>query len=50
MLYVYKILGFLLKEIGLFLVGKFFIYCRALGLGLEPAPHSIMLIARFKGE
>ena len=38
MLYFYKILGILLREMGrLFLVGKFCICCGALGLGLEPA-------------
>ena len=36
-LYFYKILDFLLREMGLFLVEKFFIYCGTLGLGLEPA-------------
>ena len=38
MLYFYKILGLLLREMGPFFVGKFFICCRALGLGLERAP------------
>ena len=37
MLYFYKILGLLIREMGLFLLGKFFICCGALGLGLEPA-------------
>ena len=36
-LYFYKILGLLLREIVLFLVEKFFIYCGALGLSFELA-------------
>ena len=35
MLYFYKILGLLLREMGLFLVGKFVICCGALSLGLS---------------
>ena len=35
MLYFYKILGLLIREMGLFLLGKFFICCGALGLGLS---------------
>ena len=41
MLYFYKILGLLLREMGPFLVGKIFICCGALGLGLEPALHIV---------
>ena len=35
MLYFYKILNLLLRKMGVFLVGKFFIYCGALCLGLS---------------